>query len=151
MHVNWLYVALAAFAVYAAILGYFIAKRRWTLAGLGVAAANMMFVLVNLVAPFRGLMDPDYAGYSLGLLHAEPGIMVTLIAGSIVDLALLGLIGIPMLLEALSAPSEFSIQLGEYLAIPGLVAVGIAALLLMAPLVGSAIWSARRIRVGSAG
>ena len=52
MQVNWLYVGLAAFVVYGSIFGYFVAKREWTRAGLGVGLANMLFVVLNLAAPF---------------------------------------------------------------------------------------------------
>jgi hypothetical protein len=171
MSINWLHVSLAALAVYAGILGFFLAKRRWTAGGLGVALANMLFVLVNLAAPFRGALDPSYAGYSLGLIRVGPGIGVTVASGSIVilalasaclavlglrgramafvaavDGALLLLVGLPVVFEGLANSAAYTIELGEYLVIPGMVAVLLSALLFMAPLVASIVWSGRRIR-----
>jgi hypothetical protein len=171
MQVNWLYVGLGAFAVYFGMFSYYLAKRRWTWAGLGVALANLLIVMLNLAAPFRGALDPGYAGYNLGLIHVAPGLGVTLASGSmvvlalacacmallnlrgrsmmfvaVVDGALLILVGLPVLFEGLTNTAEYRIELGEYLHIPGLVAVLISVLLFTVPLAASVVWSARRIR-----
>jgi len=168
---NWLYVGLAAFAVYGGIFGYCVAQRRWTKAGLGVGLTNLLMVMLNLAAPFRGALDPDYLGYNVGLIHVQQGLWVTAVSGSIVvatlasaciavldlrgramgfvaavDSALVLLIGLPISWEGLADPSDYSIQLGEYLVIPGMIAVLISAAIITVPLVASVVWSAGRVR-----
>ncbi len=174
MKVNWLYVGLAACLAYVGVAAVFAAKRRWTWAAMGVAATNFLFVLVDLVAPFRGLLDPEYRGFNAGWLHIAPGPMVTVVSGSIVaaalasaciallnrpgprmafiacvDTVLLVVFGLPELVSGLMAPEKFRIELGEYLQIPGLIAVLIIGSLFCLPLVASIVWSARRIRPAS--
>jgi len=171
MQINWLYVGLSAFVVYLAIFGYFLSKKKWTRAGIGVALANLLMVMLNLVAPFRGVLDPHYAGYNIGLIHIEPGAWVTVVSGlivvcalasaciavlnlrgramvfvAVVDSMLLLLIGLPILIEGLANSADFRIELGEYLFIPGIVAVLVSAMLFTVPLAASVIWSTRRIR-----
>ena len=88
MATNWLQVGLTAGAVYTVVLVAFAVPRRWTWAAMGVALANFAFVLLHLVAPFRGLLDPAYAGYQAGVLRLAPGPGVTLVTGAIVIAAL---------------------------------------------------------------
>ena len=171
MKVNWLYVGLAAGLVYLAVAVWFAAKRQWTWAAMGVALTNFFYVLLNLVAPFRGVLDPDYRGFNVGVLNVSSGLMVTFVSGAIVatalgstcfallnrpgtrmafvaivDTVLLVVIGLPALLGGLRAPDTFKIELGEYLQIPGIVAVLIVGSLFCLPLALSIVWSVRRIR-----
>lgn len=171
MTTHWLLVALMAGLVYASVFAYFAARRQWTWAAMAVAMANFMYVLLNLAAPFRGIFDPGYAGYKVGLLHIAPGPLVTLVSGGIVAAALMaaGLallnrpgrgmvfvalvgtllllaIGLPELLNGLMAPEAYRIELGEYLQVPGLLAVLLGSALLCVPLLFSVVWSARRMR-----
>ena len=171
MGTNWLHVALAAGLVYGGVFAWFAAKRRWTWAAMAVAMANFMYVLLNLAAPFRGLLDPGYAGYKVGLLQIAPGPLVTLVSGGIVVAALAAAclallnrpgrgmavvtlvgtllllsIGLPELLNGLMDPEAYRIELGEYLRIPGLLAVAMASALLCLPLLFSVVWSARLMR-----
>lgn len=171
MQINWLFVGLPVFIVYLSIFIYFVKKRQWTRAGLGVGLANMLIVVLNLVAPFRGVLDPAYLGYNVGLLHIPPGFGVTIVAGSIValalasaciavqnlrgrpmllvaivDTALLLLIGLPVMVTGFLNVSDYKIELGEYLFIPGIVAVLISVVLFTLPLAASVFWSTRRIR-----
>jgi hypothetical protein len=171
MVVNWLYVALVAGLAYAGPIGVFLARRQWTWAALGVAMANLCYVLPNLVAPFRGALDPAYAGYSFGVFRIPPGPLVTLVAGgitaaalasaclalrnrpgrgmafiAIVGTVLLLTVGLPELLGGLMAPADYGIELGEYLRIPGLVSVAIVGALFCLPMIASIVWSARRLR-----
>jgi len=175
MQINWLYVGLLAFIVYVGIFTYFVLKRRWTWVGLGIGLGNLLVVLLNLVAPFRGVLDPDYLGFNLGLIHVAPGILVTVVSGSIVigclasacfavlnlrgrtmvivafiDLVLLILVGLPVLVDGLANPAESKIQLGEYLVIPGMVSVIISGLLFTLPLLAGVVWSAKRMRNSAA-
>lgn len=171
MTTNWLHVALAAGLVYASVFAYFAAKRQWTWPAMGVALANFLYVLLNLAAPFRGLFDSGYAGYNVGLLHIAPGAWVTVISGGIVaaalaaaclalldrpgrgmafialtDTLLLLLVGLPELSSGLIAHEAYRIELGEYLQIPGLLAVLLSSGLLCLPLMLCIAWSARRMR-----
>ncbi len=169
MDVNWLYVSAAAGSAYLLILSPFVARRRWSWTAMGVAAANFFWVLPNL-APFRGVLDPDYAGYQFGVYAVSPGILVTLVSGSIVAGALISAclalrnragssmafialygclmlltVGLPELLNGLQAPADYRIELGEYLHIPGLLAVLLIGALLCLPLIASIAWSSRRM------
>ncbi len=171
MGTNWLHVALAAGLVYASVFAFFAAKRQWTWAAMAVALANFLYVLMNLAAPFRGLFDPGYAGYKVGLLQIAPGPLVSLVTGGMVvaaltaaclalldrpgrgmvfiallDTLLLLAIGLPELLSGLMAPEAYRIELGEYLQIPGLLAALLVSGLLVLPLLFSIVWSARRMR-----
>ncbi len=170
MTTNWLYVGIAAAAVYVAVAARFAAKKQWTWSSMGVALANFIFVLLNLVAPFRGVLDAGYRGYNVGLFHIGPGIMVTLVSGTIVasalasacfalinrpgwrmafiaivDSVLLLTISLPEVLGGLQAPDEYKIELGEYLQVPGLVSVLIVGSLFLLPIALSIVWSARRL------
>lgn len=171
MSTNWLQVGLAAGLVYAAVFAWFAAKRQWTWAAMAVALGNFLYVLLNLAAPFRGMFDSGYAGYKVGLLQIAPGPLVTLVSGGIVvaaltascfalldrpgrsmvfiallDTGLLLAIGLPELLSGLIAPELYRIELGEYLQIPGPLAVVLVNGLLCLPLLFSVVWSARRMR-----
>lgn len=171
MATEWLHVGLAAGVIYTAVLGAFAVPRQWTWAAMGVALANFAYVLLHLVAPFRGLLDPDYAGYRAGVLRLAAGPGVTLVTGAIVVAALtsaclalrprpgphmavialvdgflLVAIGLPELIGGLAAPEAYRISLGEYLTVPGLAAVAAIGAGLCVPLVLSIVWSARRMR-----
>lgn len=168
---NWWNLGLLASVVYVAILAVFVARWQWTWAGMGVAAANFAFVLLHLMAPFRGVLDPSYAGYRAGLLQVDPGPLVTLVTGGIVaaalacaclalrarhgpgmvfiavvDALLLLTIGLPELISGLGAPAAYRIELGESFQLPGTAAVLVGGLLFCLPLVPSIVWSARRTR-----
>jgi hypothetical protein len=168
---NWQYLTAAAGLIYIAVLAVFIAKRQWTWSAMGVAIGNFLYVLLHLAAPFRGVIDPNYVGYSAGLLTVAAGPMVTIVTGGIViaalasaciallnrpgprmafititDTLLLSLIALPSLLGGLKTPDEFRIELGEYLQIPGAAAVLIVGSLFVVPMVAGITWSARRVR-----
>ena len=168
---TWQHLTTAAGLIYLAVLAVFIAKRQWTWPAMGVAIGNFFYVLLHLAAPFRGALDPNYVGYSAGLLAVAAGPMVTVVTGGIViaalasaciallnrpgprmaiititDTLLLSVIALPSLLEGLKVPDEFRIELGEYLQIPGTAAILIVGSLFVVPTVSGIIWSARRVR-----
>jgi len=171
VQINWLVVGLAAFLGYLGVFTFFAAKRRWTKAALAVAAANFIYVILNLVAPFRGILDPHYVGYRFGNISIPPGFPVTLFSGAIVvaalasaciavmnlrgrpmlfvavvDALLLFLIAGPEMIQGLKAPGQYRIEFGEYLQIPGLIAFTICAAVLCVPIAYSVMWSLRRVR-----
>lgn len=146
-------------------------KRQWSWVGLYVSLGCLVFAGLNAAAPFRGVIDPDYVGYTFGWLRADAGIMVTLVAGSaliasavaamiavrtregpalwfvaITCAALAILVGLPTGIDILADPSAFRIELGEYVTIPGFVASSIVLGLIALPFVVGAIWASRRAR-----
>ena len=66
---------------------FYAIRRRWTRLGLLIGIANMVLVSLNVVAPFRGLLDPRYVGYNFFLISIPPGFGVTLVAGSMLLLS----------------------------------------------------------------
>jgi len=142
---NWLLVGLPLAVGYLIWFGYLLIKKKYNKATLFFALAHIPYLLVNLVAPFRGLLDPDYAGYSFGLIVLPNGPIVTLVVGIIVifslllasralmgkmkgwwlvafvfDLLLCVLVAIPISYDMLTHLSDFRIELGEYLTIKGI-------------------------------
>jgi hypothetical protein len=171
---NWVVFAMALALACAAAL--FVAARRsngtWT--GYLLAVPLVIVISLNGAAPVRALADPQYVGYSFGLLSAQGGLPVTLMAGSTILAAfaaayvavtrregpvfwLLAVVcgslalslGAPLIETAVLDIRAFKIQLGEYLTIPGVMAVGMMFLLLIAPFLAGAIWAARRAVKGS--
>jgi hypothetical protein len=120
---------------------------------------------MTTAAPFRGLLDPNYVGYSFGLLHAARGWSVTLAAGSVLALGLAaaflllrqgrgatifaGAVGLyfllclapPVLTTLFTDPTAFEIQFGEYLTVPGNIAV-VPVLAVLTGYATAAIWGA---------
>jgi hypothetical protein len=168
---NWLYFALAVFAL--AMVAWLAPLRRgnWVWPGLVAGLGCLVTAGLNSAAPVRGLLDPNYAGYSFGLAHAGKGLEVTLVAGAIwlaciasaliaasrtrggalwlvsaTCAALLVIIGWPTLSGALRDPASNSIELGEYLRIPGLLGSAILLALVVAPFAIGLVWSARAAR-----
>ena len=142
---NWLVVASVLILIYILWFGYLISRKRYTRSLLFLALAQLPYLLINLVAPFRGAFDSSYAGYSMGWIVLPKGFVVTLVIGFIViaclfiasralqgrmngiwifsfllNLALLILIAIPVLVEIIVDISQFTVELGEYLKISGI-------------------------------
>ena len=141
---NWLIIGLPLAAVYAIWFGYLIYNRAYSKELLFYSLAFLPYCFANVVAPFRGFFDADYAGYNIGWIHIPQGILVTLVAGSIAIFSLIlasrGLqnrmknlwvssfvftlflsifIALPVLIDIISDLSGFRLELGEYLQISG--------------------------------
>jgi hypothetical protein len=169
---NWLWVAAASAVVYLSLFVLCLSRRRWTLAGLGVAVANLFVAFLNSVAPIRGWADPDYLGFSFGFIRIEQGPGVTLVSGTIFVLAvasfcvaLLDQRGAPMwvivttdgllalniggalLYGLVTRSGGAKIQLGEYLTIGPLPSTLILIGLFVVPLGLASIWALRRTSV----
>ncbi len=165
---NWGLFALAVSAVLAASWIYLLTKRNWRWPGLVTSVGCLLVATFNSAAPFRGLIDPNYVGYGFGLLRADKGIEVTLLAGPLLlfgTLAallavsktsgaalwlvaafcatLLIILGIPAVDGILTDPEANAIQFGEFLTIPGLLATTIYMLLLVVPFVVGLVWAPR--------
>lgn len=165
---NWGLFALAISTVLVAAWVYFLAKRNWSWPGLVASIGCLLVAAFNSAAPFRGLIDPDYVGYRFGLLHAEKGIEVTLLAGPLLLFgalsallavskkagsalwlvaafctALLVILGGPAVQGMLTDPEANAIQFGEYLTVPGLLATAIYMLVLVVPFFVGLLWAPR--------
>ena len=70
---------------------------------------------------------------------------------ALLDIVLLLVIGLPETLSGLMAPESYRLELGEYLQVPGLLAVVMVGALLCLPLIYSVIWSSRRMQPRPAG
>ena len=175
MDVNWAVVGLVVLVMYGSLFGWWVHGSNWTRGGLLVGLVNMAVVAIHLVAPIRGYLDSDYAGYRFGLLALDAGILVTLVTGTIVvlclasarvavrgipgptmwvvaatDAALLVNLLVPFASASLEEIAAFHINLGEYVTIPGALALFIVVGVFMLPLGGSVWWALRRIRAPAA-
>ncbi|HVL29130.1 MAG TPA: hypothetical protein VM326_00245, partial [Sphingomicrobium sp.] len=126
---------------------------------------------LHMVAPFRGTFDPDYPGYSFGLLRLEGGISVGLVAGFLYVLSFAAMrsaiqnrgglavlpvaalstlvllsIGGYMLAGLIGFAPPFRLQLGQYFQLSPLPATILAALLMLLPFAAGLRWAARKAR-----
>jgi hypothetical protein len=168
---NWLYFAMTVFGVVTIVWVMTLRKRQWEWAGLVAGVGCLVTAGLNSAAPVRGIMDPNYAGYTFGLAHSDKGVGVTLVAGAIwlacvsaafiavtrtrgpalwwvaaTCAALLLIIGWPTVSTVVTDPHSNSIELGEYLTIPGLVGSAILLGLVVAPFVVGLGWASRQAR-----
>ncbi len=166
---NWAALALGVGLAAAIVVALGARRRDGSRAGIAVAAVLVVVACLNGAAPLRGLLDPDYVGYSFGLLEARRGLAVSLVAGGVLLLsvtsawiaatrrsgpalwivaatcsALAVILGVPWVRDVVQDPAASRIQFGEYLTIPGLAATALMLGLIVGPLVAGAIWAARR-------
>ena len=166
---NWLHLGYVIW--FLLWTGFLIAafKRRWSGFGMVVALANMVIAMLHSVAPFRGALDPDYAGYRFLVIEVERGLGVTAVAGSILIAAyacalialldrrgaamrflegwsalLAAALGVPLLIGLVTEPAEFSINLGEYASIPWFIAFPLLLGLVVLPFALAVPWAHRR-------
>jgi hypothetical protein len=169
--IYWPYVALATGTVATVPFLYFLTLRRWTWIGLIAGIANLFVVFLNGAAPIRGLLDPNYVGYAFGMMSAEKGLEVAIMAGMLVVASTIaawdavrnrpgffGMIsvagmsalhvvnlGFPMLDTIRSDPAQMTIQFGEYLTVPYLVAIPALLALIVLPFLLALPWSLQRM------
>lgn len=167
---TWLHFGFILFGAYAIWFIYLLRKKRSTRPLLWFGIAHIPYLLVNLVAPFRGFLDPNYAGYSFGLIELPAGILVPLVVGSIVvicflivsksftnqmdnwwtlafglDLLLVILVAAPLLFTILLDPGGNSIQLGEFLTLSGYVVAIIIFVLFSGPTLYALYYSGKKV------
>ncbi|MFZ4606699.1 MAG: hypothetical protein ACOYM5_10620 [Caulobacter sp.] len=167
--INWAWVALG---VSAGLLLVWTLVARRAKAGAPAAFVGLAHLIVaglHSAAPVRGYFDPQYVGYGFGLLSADKGLAVTLVAGAVWLVAVLGaflslararvamafvalsslafavIIGAPLVRDLLITPDASKLQLGEYLTIPGLAAIGLLLAILVLPFVIGFVWAGRRV------
>jgi hypothetical protein len=141
-------------------------KRQWTIWALLAGLANLPMAFIHAVAPFRGWLDPDYAGYSMGIIRADPGIEVASFTGLLLVSGVVSaiicalnkpgrrndfvigsnllvlLLTVPTLIDTLlRTPDSFRIEFGEYLQFAGFSAFLFEFALLSVPLTYSALWA----------
>lgn len=165
----WFQIALVLNIIYWSVFVYLLSRRRWNISALAVGIFHMLFAAVVSVAPIRSLLDPDYVGYGLGVIHFEKravALPAALILGwalaaawvaigqgrgrwmrivMVGDLFLAMSMGISILLDR---SQNWKFQLGEHFT-----ATGVAGLLMLLcfftlPFIASAIWAARRTQAG---
>lgn len=169
---NWLYFALTVSALLAGawIVSAVRARAAWPawVGGIGFLVVASM----NSAALVRGLVDPDYVGFRFGFLQADRGIRVTLLAGALLLTAAIGAfsalrrerwamrltaaaaavhlvdLGVPWAIAAATDPAGNSIQLGEYVTVPGAVGTALLFVLTVLPFVIVLAWSARKVAGG---
>jgi hypothetical protein len=164
---NWGLFALSVSALLVVPWIYLLTRREWSWPGLIVSVGSLLVAVFNSAAPFRGAIDPDYVGFGFGLLQADKGIAVSLLAGPLLlfgaisaflavsrthgaalwlvaafSAALLIILGVPIMQGMFADPEANAIQFGEYLTIPGLFASAIY-LLLLVPFIVGLLWAPR--------
>jgi len=165
----WFQIGIVVNVVCWAVFLYLLWRRRWNVAALAVGVFHMLFAAVNSVAPVRSLLDPDYAGYGLGVFQFE-GRAVALPAALVLAWALtsawvavgcgrgrwmrLVMIGDLFFAAAVGVsiifgdPRDWRFQLGEHFTADGVAGLFILLCLFTLPFALSAVWAARRTRAG---
>lgn len=165
----WFQIALVLNVIYWAVFVFLLSRRRWNAAALVVGVCHMLFAAVISVAPIRSLLDPDYIGYGLGVLHFEKRAVVlpaTLILGwalaaawitvrkgrgrwmRLVMIGDLFLALSMMIAIVLDDSQNWKFQLGENFTATGVAGLFILLGLFTFPFVASAIWAASRSQAG---
>src|SRR6185369_3360013 len=163
----WFKIALVLDLIYWAVFLYLLSRRRWTGPGLAIGLFHMIFASIVSVAPIRSLLDPDYVGYGLGVLHFEkravafPAAVILSWAlasawlavgkgsGRWMTLIMLGdlFLGLSMCASLVLDDSQnWKFQLGEQFTAAGVTGLLILLCLFTLPFFVSAIWAATRIR-----
>ena len=168
---TWFQIALVMNVVYWGVFFYLLSRRRRDLPALAVGLFHMLCAAVFSVAPIRSLLDPDYVGYGLGVLHFEKR-AVALPAALVLGWALasawvavgqgrgrwLRMVMVGDLFFALSIGLSFLLgdsrdwkfQLGEYFTADGVAGLFILLCLFTLPFVACAVWAAGRTRARGA-
>lgn len=164
----WFQIALGLNLIYWTVFFYLVSRRRWSRPGLAVGIFHMFFASLGSVAPIRSLLDPDYVGYGLGVLHFEKR-AVAFPAAVILSWALasawltvgkargrwMKVVMVGDLFMALSMSvalvlddsQNWKFQLGENFTASGVAGLLILLCLFTFPFIASAIWAAKNTRM----
>ena len=163
----WFQIALVLNLIYWTVFLYLVSRRRWTGLGLAVGAFHMFFASVVSVAPIRSILDPDYVGYGLGVLHFEkravafPAAVILIWAlasawlavgkgkGHWMRLVMVGDLFVALSISlslALDDSQNWTFQLGEHFTAAGVAGLLILICLFTLPFIASAIWAATSTR-----
>lgn len=164
----WYWLGLTSNVLVWSIFFYLLTRRHWNFGALLVGILHMLFAAIVSIAPFRSLLDPNYAGLGLGFLSfngTKASLLATLIfgwsvaaawlavgkgSGRWMNLILVGDIFLALnfggstLLEGSS--DNWRVDFGEGRNIAGLGGALILLLLFTFPFFVSAVWAARRSR-----
>lgn len=165
----WFQIAMVLNIIYWAVFLYLLSRRRWNFPALATGIFHMLFAAVVSVAPIRSLLDPDYAGYAVGVIHFEkravalPAALILAWAlatawiavgkgrGQWMRLVMVGdlffalSLGISIILDG---PQNWTFQLGENFTATGVAGLSILLCFFTLPFIVSAIWAASRTRTG---
>lgn len=166
---TWLHFGFILLGLYIIWFSRVLLKRRFNRTLLLLGLAHFPYLLANLVAPFRGLLDSNYLGYSFGLISLPQGPLVPLVVGSIViscflimtraflnhmagwwkftfivDLLLVVFIAAPVLIDILADPESARLQLGEFMTISGHVVAFLVLAVLSGPTIASCYYAGRK-------
>jgi hypothetical protein len=132
-----------------------------------VGLAHLVAAGLNTAAPPRGLLDPSYTLYGFGMLSADDGPKIATMAGAVFLTALVGafsavrpsreamlitavtsllfavVLGWPWLKDLMDGV-HVSFQIGDSLTVPGYVAKGVFAIVLVAPFLIGVVWASIR-------
>lgn len=166
--INWAWVALGVSAVLLLVWTLVARRAKAGAPAAFVGLAHLVVAGLHSAAPARGYLDPDYVGYGFGLLTADRGLTVTIIAGAVWAVAVLGaflalsrarpamafvalsslafavIIGAPLVRDLVVTADASKLQLGQYLTIPGAVAISLLLVMLVLPFVVGFVWAGRR-------
>lgn len=166
--INWAWVALGVSAVLLLVWTLVARRAKAGAPAAFIGLAHLVVAGLHSAAPVRGYLDPQYAGYGFGLLSAAGGLPVTITAGAVWVVAVLGaflalskaraamafvalsslafavIIGAPLARDLLVTADTSKVQLGQYLTIPGAAAIGLLLVLLVLPFVAGFVWAGRR-------
>ena len=165
----WLYVGVIISIISVLVFVITLLRSKRTISALVVGLAHLVIVWMFSVGLFRGILDPNIAEYGFGFLIAYTGIEVTLLSASLLASAMASAliagqnkpgkamlvvtgtsifwcwnISFKLLAVLIQNPSQMQMELGEFLIIPGLVAVPLLLLLFVAPFAYGIRWSWRR-------
>jgi hypothetical protein len=165
----WFQIALALNVIYWAVFFYLLSRRRRDVPALAAGLFHMLFAAAVSVAPIRSLLDPDYVGYGLGVLHFEKravALPAALILGWALTAAWVAVgqgrgrwmrlvlagdlffalsMGVSILLDG---SRNWKFQLGEHFTATGAAGLLILLCLFTLPFIASAVWAAGRTRAG---
>lgn len=166
--INWLYVAGGISSVLLIVWIIAAVRARPDATALIVSMAHLVIAGLNSAAPLRGVLDPAYAGYGFGMAAAGQGLNVSLVAGAVFIAAVVGaftalrriwlaylitaitslgfltVLGWPWLADLLDG-FHTSFQIGDGLIIPGFVAKGAFAIVILTPFALGAVRSLFRL------
>ena len=167
--INWAVVALGVSAVLLLVWMLVAWRAKAGAPAAFVSLAHLLVAGLHSAAPVRGYLDPGYVGYGFGLLTAGSGLAVTITAGAVWLVAVLGaflslarakaamafvalsslafavIIGAPLARDMLTTPDDSKLQLGQYLTIPGMAAISLLLVLLVLPFLIGFVWAGRRV------
>ena len=162
----WFQIALVLNLVYWTVFVYLLLRRRWTGLGLAVGIFHMFFASLISVAPIRSILDPDYVGYGVGVLHFEkravafPAAVILSWAlasawlavgkgrGRWMRLVMVGdlFVALSLSLSLILDSQNWKFQLGEHFTADGIVGLLMLLCLFTLPFIASAIWAATSTR-----